>query len=646
MRNGLRKYGSYFLLLILWMMGGESYAQCPGSVYAGEDTIICYSNNIVYLDGKVIRPNGSLSSGMWYNGSGRFIPDSTTLNAQYVPSQAEADQGYVDLILIPAQNCNPSKSDTVHITIRTLPQETVTGPMGICEYSGGNSYSVPSASNITYDWHVVGGYVTSGSSTNSISVTWGNRGPGYIYLIRTDTLGCYDVSSLDPISRFHFNTEDFAVAAIGSDATSWDSDAHSDGTAFTIDANCGGSKGIDLEIPGSTFDRGKLSMTFSWQRHESEAVFFERGNTKFYIDGGYLKIQLEQYDTSGNAQTVGPINSGYSPPSDDVFRYFTFCYDSASGVARMLVNDSIVWDYETGTQSSLYWTGAGNLFVGKRMDGNCSGKPLLDWLNISIPVSIYSKPTTSLSGTDPVCYLKTEAYYCDTPSYVSYNWTATGGSVLSGQNSAYSTIQWTSAGNDSANLFLTDTRTGCDSSFSFAVNVNSLPTTSISGNDSLCAGDTLNISESSNATGYSWTSSYSGGASTSQSFSFVADSSGSYSAYVQLSDSTTGCVNNDTFDFWVQSYPVPVISAPAASCFGEPVVVNVNLSGGVSYAWQASGGSIQSGQGTNEIIIDYSSAGPYTINLSVEDVLFGCSADDSSAIVVRQKPVTSSIYHY
>lgn len=137
---------------------------------------------------------------------------------------------------------------------------------------------------------------------------------------------------------------------------------------------------------------------------------------------------------------AGPINTGYSVPNDDVFRYFTFCYDSASGIARVLVNDSIIWNYETGTASSLYWTNAGNATVGSIMDGNCSGNPLLDWVNISIPISIYGRPVSSLSGIDEVCVNATEAYFCDTPSYVRYSWTANTGSVVSGQTSPYATI--------------------------------------------------------------------------------------------------------------------------------------------------------------------------------------------------------------
>lgn len=634
----------FVLLLMLFMLSVETNAQCPGNVYAGDDSTICFSSNVVYLDGKIIRPNGSLGSGTWNNGTGRFVSGTSSLTNQYIPSKSEVDAGYVDLILIPTQNCNPSKADTVHITILSVPEQTISGPSAVCEYSSSNTYSVTSGTGISYDWHVVGGYISSGAATNSISVTWGNRGPGYIYLVRTDALGCVGVSSLDPISRFHFNTDDFDQAAVGPDAVAWDADAYSDGTGFVIDNNCGSSKGIDLEIAGSTFDRGKLAMTFSWQRDESEAIFFERGNTKFYIAGGQLKVQLSQYDTSGNPQTVGPVSTGYYVPSDDVFRYFTFCYDSASGVARVLVNDSIVWDYETGTQSSLAWSGAGNAKLGVIMDGSCSGKPLLDWANISIPVSIYSKPVTSLFGTPSICQNNAAAYYCDTPSYVAYTWSATNGTLLSGQGGPYAEINWITSGAGSANLLLTDTRTGCDSSFSYGVTVNSIPTVQISGDDSLCAGDSLQLTLSTNGVSQTWTGNYNATTSSSAYYALKADSAGSFAVYVSANGSN-GCSNADTLEIVVQAYPEPIVSTVSDLCYGDAAVVNVSNVSGVSYTWQCAGASIQNGQGTSEITLNFGSAGNYTVQVEVTDVLFGCSADDATSIVVRPKPVTSPIYH-
>jgi len=644
----MKRIRTYLLLLVCIssvIFSMQTWAACPGSTYAGDDSTICFSNDVVYLNAEIIKPNGTAGSGYWTNFTGLFSNGSTSLTGKYYPSQAEVDSGFVDLILVSNQNCNPSQSDTLHITIQSVQSTSVSGPMGICEFSSGNSYSLPSVSGLNYDWHVVGGYITSGASTNAVNVTWGAKGPGYIYVVQTDALGCVGVSSIDPISRFHFNTPDLDHAEIGTDAVSYDADAITDGTGFLINANCGANKGIDLEIAGSSLDRGKMCMTFSWQRDESQASFFKRAGTEFYINGGKLYTKLTQYDSIGNSQVIGPINTGYTVPNDDVFRYFTFCYDSASGIARVLVNDSIVWNYETGTASSLYWTGAGNATIGSIMDGSCSGNALLDWANISIPISIYGKPTTVLSGVDPVCINATEAYYCDTPSYVSYAWSASGGSVITGQTSSYSTINWSQAGSKSASLLLTDTRTSCDSSFSFAVTVNALPTASISGNDSFCLGDSDTYTLSSTGNLYTWSTS-SGSSGSQSTFQEIWSVEGQKAVYLQVIDSTTSCVNADTMDIWVQAYPSPQLSTPAALCQNENALVQVTNTTNVSYSWSASGGSIQAGQGSSEIQVLYANPGNYTINLEVVDNDFGCVVNDSVNVTVRAKPVSGPIFHY
>lgn len=635
----------FFLVAGIFMLTTQKgYAQCPGSVYAGKDTTICFSTNVVELNGVIKRPNGNPMTGYWTGGTGSFIPDSAALNAVYVPSQAEVNAGQLTLILLPTQNCAPFKADTVVITIQKVAENTVTGPATICEYSSNNTYSVTSVSGITYDWNIAGGSITSGSGTNSVSVTWGAAGPGFIYTELTDALGCVSIATLEAISRFHFNTPDLLHAEIGSNATSVDADAYGDGTGFVIDANCGATKGLDLVIPSSNFDRGKMCMTFSWQRDETDARFFTRGGTEFYISGGSLRVKLTQISGVGS-QVVGPVNTGYSVPNDDIMRYFTFCYDSASGIARVLVNDSIVWNYETPAATSLYWTGAGNATIGGIMDGNCAGNTLIDWANVSIPISIFKKPQANLYGLDTVCRFDQEAYYCDTPSTVSFLWSSAGATILSGQTWPYASVSWPVAGSQDLYLLLTDSNTGCDSSYIYPVQVDALPDVTILGDDSLCVGDTITYTLSSTAQLYSWTRDLDADVSAISTYTTVWDSSGQYSVFLEVTDTLTGCLNADTLPLWVQTNPEPILTGPSDWCIVQAAFVNVSNTTGMNYSWTASGGNILSGQSTDEISIRYNSAGNYTLYIQVTDPDFGCSIQESLGVLVNGKPVTDSIYH-
>lgn len=641
----------YFLVGLLALFGQESlYAQTSTSscyAHAGVDSTICFSQNSVVLNGVAKRKvfsTWSDVSATWSGGNGTFVSGTGSKTNIYIPTQSEVDAGFVKLIL---RNTSGSCSirDTVTITIQRVTENTITGPATICAYSSGNTYSVPALSGVAYDWHVVGGTVTSGGSSNSVNVSWGAAGPGYIYLVLTDNLGCVGVSSTAPVSRYHFNTSDLDEATIGPDAVSYDNDAEGNGSGFTITNNCGGSKGIDLEIPGSVMDRGKLCMTFSWQRDESEAGFFKRGGTEFYINGGQLRIKLTQYSGSGST-VVGPINTGYTVPNDDVFRYFTFCYDSASGIARVLVNDSIVWNYQTGSSTSLYWVGSGNAEVGTTMDGACAGKTLLDWANISIPVSIYLPPTTTLSGEDTLCLNQQFLYDTDTPSTTSYTWTANGGTIVSGQSGPAITVKWTQSGNRSIGLEMVNTQTGCGSSMIYNVKVNSLPEPVLTGNDSLCAGAQQVYTASGSGLTYQWSNSYSGLTSTTSSLNMTWAAAGNYKVYVRSLNTATTCVDTDTVPVWVKAYPVPQISGPSILCLDQAddfQVVNVT---GMTYAWTSGDNAISSGQGTQEVSVIHPAAGNKTLSILVTDPVFGCATTTNKNYVVMPKPLTDGIYHY
>ncbi|TNE78478.1 MAG: hypothetical protein EP332_14315 [Bacteroidetes bacterium] len=638
----------HIILSILLLAGGELVAQPCGNnkpfTYAGDDSTICSSQNIVYLNAVLKKANGAT----WGGGTGTFIPNNTTLNAQYVPSQAEIDNGGVTLFIYTTGNgnCSPHR-DTVQITILKAPESDVTGPLKLCEYASSANYSVTALTGASYDWHVVGGTIASGSGTNSISVNWGSAGPGYIYCVQTDSNGCSGVGSIDPISRFNFSTSDLGHADVGADAVSFDSDAKSDGFGMYIDANCGSNKGLDLVLNSTDLDRGKMCMTFSWQRDESQASFFKRGNTEFYISGGVLYAKFVQ-DSAGTAKNIGPLNTGYTVPSDDVFRYFTFCYDSASGIARLLVNDSIAYEYNSGENSSLYWTGSGNAELGTIMDGNCSGNALLDWINIAIPISLVQKPSAEIEGDSVLCRNTNGSYSSDTLNHVNYLWTSSGGNIISGQGTPNVEVTWTSL-NPWLSLSVTDTVNGCDSIYVFYPQINQAALPVLSGDDSLCV-DEASFVVSSNP-GFDITWSYTGSPSqspvlSSDTFAYSYATAGNYYIRLNLEDTATGCAAEDSLPVWVQAYPTPSITGPSILCLNSAdVFETVNTTNSFSWSLSNGNGSLISGQGSNQVSIQGMNVGSLQIQLVETDPYFGCETNSNKTVQVMGTPVTSPIQH-
>ncbi|PKB16498.1 MBG domain-containing protein [Flavobacterium sp. 5] len=74
-----------------------------------------------------------------------------------------------------------------NLTINALPTPVITGTSPVCSGDTGSVYSVTGAVGHTYSWTVVGGSITAGSTTNSITVTWGASGTGTVDVTETIT---------------------------------------------------------------------------------------------------------------------------------------------------------------------------------------------------------------------------------------------------------------------------------------------------------------------------------------------------------------------------------------------------------------------------------------------------------------------------
>lgn len=96
------------------------------TVNAGGDVSVCADNLTVILGGNV---SGASSTGIWStSGSGIFLPDNITLNANYIPSASDSLNGFVTLVLTSTNtgSCTPA-SDTMNIII-TEPAIVNAGP--------------------------------------------------------------------------------------------------------------------------------------------------------------------------------------------------------------------------------------------------------------------------------------------------------------------------------------------------------------------------------------------------------------------------------------------------------------------------------------------------------------------------------------
>ncbi|MDQ3110906.1 MAG: gliding motility-associated C-terminal domain-containing protein [Bacteroidota bacterium] len=127
-----------------------------GTSNAGNNVTVCGNNASVTLNGIV---GGGATGGTWgTTGSGIFLPNNSTLNATYVPSQIDIANGSVTIYLT-ANSCNPAV-DSLTITITPAPVSDAGLDQTICA----------SVTTVTLAGNVSGGsttgiWTTSGSGS-------------------------------------------------------------------------------------------------------------------------------------------------------------------------------------------------------------------------------------------------------------------------------------------------------------------------------------------------------------------------------------------------------------------------------------------------------------------------------------------------
>jgi gliding motility-associated-like protein len=138
------------------------------STFAGNDTTVCTNTNAIVLNGQVI---GGVGTGYWAtSGNGTFSPDSSALNATYIPGSMDTATGNVTLVLNATNACLAS-SDTVVITFAPAPVVTAGTNALICAGD-----IVPLNGNVSNSGSVT--WTTTGDGTFSPSDTINN--PAYI----------------------------------------------------------------------------------------------------------------------------------------------------------------------------------------------------------------------------------------------------------------------------------------------------------------------------------------------------------------------------------------------------------------------------------------------------------------------------------
>jgi gliding motility-associated-like protein len=247
----------------------------------------------------------------------------------------------------------------------------------------------------------------------------------------------------------------------------------------------------------------------------------------------------------------------------------------------------------------------------------------------SVDVNVNALPTVSIANNGPVCELDTIHFLAG--GGVSYSWNGPNSFTSTLLNPSISNASTAAAGTYTVSV--TDLNS-CTNSATTTVIVNALPAVVASGN-AVCENGTISLTASGGNT-YSWSGpgGYSSPAQNPAIPSATTAMSGTYTVTVTGNNL---CVNTQTTNVLVNPLPAvnPVSNTPV--CENNPI--DLNASGGSTYAWSGPNGFTSGNQNPQLPSATMMMTGTYSV--TVTD-LFGCVNSGTTSVVVNTSPVPSA----
>ncbi len=337
--------------------------------------------------------------------------------------------------------------------------------------------------------------------------------------------------------------------------------------------------------------------TYLWSDGQTAnpATFNPTGTTVYTVTGTYTATGCE--DTETVSITTSPT------PTLTITGNTAYC---AGGAVSPTVTgaDTYVWstgataDTETlnpGTTTSYTVTGTNTLT-------GCTATAVVE-------VTVHPVPALSVSGSSAVCLGSSSSQTVTGAD--TYLWSdGSTGNVITVSPTTPTTYTVTG----------TNTTGSCTNSITVTLAVNPLPTVSIAGNSTVCAGSTV-LQTASGANSYSWNDGQTGAAAT-----FTPSNSGTYT--VTGTYTATGCQDAETVSVTAIAIPTLAISGNTAYCIGGSVTPTV--SGADTYLWST-------GATTDTETLNPTVTTTYTVTGT--NTLTGCSSSAPVVVTVNQLPV-------
>jgi gliding motility-associated-like protein len=580
------------------------------------------------------------------------------------------------------------------VTILTIPAPSISGPSSAC--AGQTiTYSTPLVQGNTYAWNVTGGTIIS-NSVNSIQVLWPAATNGSVTLTESNTSACDSTVSLTVITGLQpapvvsgptvictAEFSSYAVAVpIGINTYNWTvtggtitGSANATGinvlwnaqgmqTITLTEANSSGCDStitflVDVRLkPAPSLTGQPISCemdtaTYSVQNMPGHSYFWNVtggsivgtavGNSiqVLWTGTGSGMVEVRVVSPLGCDSTVSrivginplPVASVTGPAvicDKESAIYFT---NSLSGYTySWSVNGAAISGSSTSSAVNISFGTAGqvNMMLTATTANGCS-------LQLPYQVLVNPKPIVQVTGVGTGC-ISSQVYTFSTyPQFnVSYQWSVAGGNIISGNNTPTITVKWTTPGFNSVSVTATNTLTGCDSSMTIPVLVDSLAAPVISAASlSGCTPVVMNFMGNSLNPSYHYVWHYGDGSfGTGPNPVHQYTIPGTYPVQL-IATNNTGCA--DTVSGFVTVFPTPQASFNTYYGTGiyyatlSTLTLDNYSTGANQYSWNFGNGDTSS---LFEPYYQYESPGDYTITLTVANQ-YGCVSIATAELEVK-----------
>lgn len=660
----------------------------PAPVIAGANSVCEYTLGSGYST-----PNTAGSSYVWTVIGGTISSGAGT--AAITVDWGMSGAGSVTVTETNSNAC--VETTTLPVSILDNPEPAISGPVTVCSGDGGFVYQSPNTAGSTFNWSITGGAIMSGQNTNAITVTWGAAGTGQLSVTETNAVGCDTTVDFSitinptpttnvsgPIAICENTTASYTTPNVAGNTYAWTvtggTIASGAGTnSITVDWGLAGNGTVTVTethplgcdsvfvLPvtiqprprpiisgpldvcefngGYTYSTASAGPTYVWQVTGGNITSGQGSNsiTVFWGANGTGTVELFETNAFGCDSSASVAVNIDPKPDPGITGPLTVCERTNNHVYS--TNNTPGSSFNWGISGGWVVSGQGTNSITVNWGDNGTGTISVQEINaegcdttVQVQVTIEDRPNPVFTGAPIACEGSETLTYSVAPVATSnYNWTVTGGTIVSGQGTGSIAVNWTTPGNGQVTLVVTNAAS-CDSSFALDVQVNPLPSgVMIPDTARGCEPFTVGFEPalSQNTVDVQWDfgdNSFSNGLAVSHTF----QNDGNYNVTATLI-SDEGCTA--TLEGFVEVYPAPeanfgiqaansdgVLQMPFDSLF----IINVSI-GGSTFDWDFGDGNTGTGQHPVHI---YTNPGTYTVTLVATNDL-GCSDTTTEEIVVE-----------